>query len=95
MFISKSLLSRRIVLSAAATVGFGCAVGFGGPPAMSQDTHTLKLASEAGDKGSPVADSMDLWAKLIEDNSGGRIKVQVFYQGQLGGQQEDDASALD
>lgn len=88
MFVSKSLLSRRTVLSAAAALAFGCAAGLGGHAAMSQETHTLKLASEAGDKGSPVANSMDLWAKLIEDNSGGRIKVQVFYQGQLGGQQE-------
>jgi TRAP-type C4-dicarboxylate transport system substrate-binding protein len=48
----------------------------------------LKLASEAGAKGSPVANSMDLWAELIEKNSDGEIKVSVFYQGELGGQQE-------
>ena len=48
----------------------------------------LKLASEAGAKGSPVANSMDLWAEIIEKNSGGEITVNVFYQGELGGQQE-------
>lgn len=83
-----SLCSRRTVLSTVAALAFGCAAGLGSTAAMAQQTYTLKLASEAGEKGSPVANSMDLWAKLIEDKSGGRLKVRVFYQGQLGGQQE-------
>ena len=49
---------------------------------------SLKLASEAGAKGSPVANAMDLWASIIEEKSAGDIQVDVFYQGELGGQQE-------
>ncbi|MGH9894702.1 MAG: TRAP transporter substrate-binding protein DctP, partial [bacterium] len=48
----------------------------------------LRLASEAGAKGSPVANSMDLWGELIGKNSDGELTVNVFYQGELGGQQE-------
>lgn len=67
---------------------FGVVISLISISAISQEVRTLRLASEAGDKGSPVANSMDLWAKLIEEKSVGRVKVQVFYQGQLGGQQE-------
>jgi len=48
----------------------------------------LKLTSSIATKNSPPGDSMDEWAKLIEENSKGRIKVRVFYSGELGSQQE-------
>ena len=51
-------------------------------------TIKLKMATEGGAKGTPTADSLDLWAKLIEEKSNGEIKVNVYYQGELGGQQE-------
>ncbi|MEL0623535.1 TRAP transporter substrate-binding protein DctP [Marinomonas arenicola] len=54
----------------------------------SDNKYKLKLASESGDSTSPVGQSMQLWAKLIKEKSNGRIKVNVFYQGELGGQQE-------
>ena len=49
---------------------------------------SLKMATADGSKGSPAGDSLDHWAKLIEERSQGKIKVKVYYQGELGGQQE-------
>jgi TRAP-type transport system periplasmic protein len=51
-------------------------------------TVKLKLATADGSKGTPPGDSMELWAKMIEENSKGAIKVDVYFQGELGGQQE-------
>lgn len=49
---------------------------------------TVKLATDSGAKGSPSGDAMDRWAQLIEEGTGGDIKVNVFYQNELGSQQE-------
>ncbi|WP_138471532.1 TRAP transporter substrate-binding protein DctP [Poseidonocella sp. HB161398] len=48
----------------------------------------LVLTSEAGDRDSVLGHAMQDWAKQIEENSDGRLRVDVFYQGELGGQQE-------
>ena len=54
----------------------------------SDDKFKLTLAADSGDKDSPIGRSMDMWSKLIKERSDGRIRVNVFYQGELGGQQE-------
>lgn len=54
----------------------------------SDDSYRLVLTSEAGDRDSVVGKSMQHWASLIEERSEERIDVEVFYQGELGGQQE-------
>lgn len=51
-------------------------------------TIKLKVATAAGSKGTPSGDAIAYWAKLIEEKSNGDIKVDVYYQGELGGQQE-------
>ena len=48
----------------------------------------LVLTSEAGDRDSPLGKAMQNWAEQIQASSDDRIKVNVFYQGELGGQQE-------
>ncbi|WP_353476527.1 TRAP transporter substrate-binding protein DctP (plasmid) [Salipiger sp. H15] len=50
--------------------------------------HRLVLTSEAGDRESPVGKAMTAWAEKIGEKSDGRIRVDVFFQGELGGQQE-------
>lgn len=57
-------------------------------PLAAQDSLSLVLTSEAGDRESVLGQSMQEWARLIEEKSDGRIEVEVFYQGELGGQQE-------
>lgn len=54
----------------------------------SDDKHKFNLALESGDRDSASGKSMQLWADLIKEKSAGRIKVNIFYQGELGGQQE-------
>ena len=48
----------------------------------------IKLATADGSKGTPAGDAMEYWANLIEEKSKGDIKVNVYFQGELGGQQE-------
>ncbi len=48
----------------------------------------LSLALESGDKTSQAGKQMQYWAKLIKEKSDGHIRVNIFYQGELGGQQE-------
>lgn len=54
----------------------------------SDESYKLILTSEAGDRSSAIGQSMQLWASLIDEKSDGRIFADVFYQGELGGQQE-------
>lgn len=54
----------------------------------STDNHKFNLALESGDRESASGKSMQMWADLIKQKSDGRMKVNIFYQGELGGQQE-------
>lgn len=54
----------------------------------SDQKHRFKLALESGDRDSASGKSMQMWADLVEEKSDGRMKVGIFYQGELGGQQE-------
>jgi TRAP-type transport system periplasmic protein len=69
-----------------------CAIAMIGLVFVSSDADAagvkLKLATADGSKGTPAGDAMDYWAKLVEEKSNGEIKVSVYYQGELGGQQE-------
>lgn len=52
------------------------------------DARTLRVATDSGAKGSPSGDAIEKWASLIEEGTGGKLKTRVFYQNQLGGQEE-------
>lgn len=54
----------------------------------SEQAYKLVLTSEAGDRDSPIGRAMRDWEAMIEGRSSGRLQVEVFYQGELGGQQE-------
>ena len=55
-------------------------------PALSE--IKMKVATDSGDRDSPSGQAIANWAKAIEDGSNGEISVRVFYQNELGGQQE-------
>ena len=67
-----------------ASVSFSALVG---TAAFAQDV-TLKLATDSGARGSAVGDAMEKWAQLIEEGTNGEVDVEIFYQNELGGQQE-------
>lgn len=51
----------------------------------------LRIATDSGSRGSPVALSMEKWGSIITEATAGtdnEIKVDIFYQDELGGQQE-------
>jgi len=50
--------------------------------------QTLRIATDSGAQGSPSGNAIDKWAQLIEEGTDGALKTRVFYQNQLGGQQE-------
>ena len=62
-------------------------IAFGGTVAGAQSV-TLKMATDSGAKGSAAGDALDRWAALIEEGANGDIDVEIFYQNELGGQQE-------
>ena len=74
-----------IVSCAVLALVSGC--GQSGESAGEQPT-LLKLATDSGAKGSPAGNAMDRWAELIETGTDGQIEVRVFYQNELGGQQD-------
>lgn len=51
-------------------------------------SYKLVLAAESGDRNSVNGKAVASWAAMIKEKSKGRMKVNVFYQGELGGQQE-------
>ena len=53
-----------------------------------QETRVLHLVCTSGDKNSPQGKSSRIFAEHVHANSAGRLKVNVFYQNELGGQQE-------
>ncbi|SEG34457.1 TRAP transporter substrate-binding protein DctP [Billgrantia desiderata] len=55
---------------------------------FSANATTLRMATDSGTKGSPAGDALERWAQMIEEKSDGEIKVNVFFQNELGGQQE-------
>ena len=57
-------------------------------PTQAEGIHKFHLVVVSGDYESPHGTSMRLWSDLIGKRSNGRITVNVFYQNELGGQQE-------
>lgn len=77
---------RFFRILAAVILVTGLIAGQAGP--VEAKAITLKMATADGSKGTPAGNSLDHWAKLIEEASKGKVKVKVYYQGELGGQQE-------
>ncbi|QNQ64475.1 TRAP transporter substrate-binding protein DctP (plasmid) [Brucella sp. 6810] len=60
-----------------------CATWAGPAPA-----ETLKIATDSGAKGSEAGNAIEAWAKEIEAATNGELTLKIFYQNELGGQQE-------
>ena len=63
-------------------------MGLSGQVLASTDKHKITLALESGDRTSASGQSVQMLAELVKKNSNGRIDINIFYQGELGGQQE-------
>jgi TRAP-type C4-dicarboxylate transport system substrate-binding protein len=74
---------KRIVMSTLAAALMG-GFALAGTPALSQEV-TLRLHTFIPPVANPVKHFVQPWAKKVEEDSKGRIKVQVFPSMQLGG----------
>lgn len=70
-------------ITLAALIGIYGAFGI-----VAAEAKTLKLATDSGAKGSPSGDALKRWGDLITERSNGTIVTQVFYENEMGGQQE-------
>lgn len=59
-----------------------CALALTARPAAAAD-HTIKLATLMP-KGSPWGKVLEVWAKTVGEKSGGRLELQIFYNGVQG-----------
>lgn len=68
-------------------IGFAAFIAamFGSQLAMAE---TLKIATDSGARGSDAGNSIEEWARQIETATNGEIELEIFYQNELGGQQE-------
>lgn len=75
-------ISRKSFLNVAASAAL--AVGFGAAPAMAQDV-TLRMHQFLPPQANVPKLVLDVWADSVEEDSGGRIKVERYPSMQLGG----------
>lgn len=82
--LSKKFLNVRTLATAlfATSMAVVSATGF------ASERVRLSIATESGDMASPHGQAVKRVADLVSENSDGRISMNVFYQGQLGGPQE-------
>lgn len=80
--IKKNIISQASVLTVVAGMGVASSVW------ASDDTLSLTMATEAGDRESPQGMAVKKIADLVAEKSDGRITMNVFYQGEIGGPQE-------
>lgn len=64
------------------------AAGIGVAMTSQASATTLRLAIDAASEDSPAGRSLAYWGEKIEEYSDGELSVDVYYQSQLGGQQE-------
>lgn len=80
----RTMLATRTILAGGALLALA-ATGLAAAPARAV---TLKLATDSGAKGSDAGNAIEAWAEKIKAGTKGDVDVQVFYQNELGGQQE-------
>ena len=56
--------------------------------AATVSAQTMRIATDSGAQGSPSGAAIEKWASLIKEGTQGAVAPRVFYQNQLGGQEE-------
>ncbi|TDX22849.1 TRAP-type C4-dicarboxylate transport system substrate-binding protein [Modicisalibacter xianhensis] len=79
---------KNNILSQASVFAVAAGMGIFSSAWASDDTLSLTMATEAGDRESPQGMAVKKIADLVEEKSDGRITMNVFYQGEIGGPQE-------
>ncbi|PRY73168.1 TRAP transporter substrate-binding protein DctP [Halomonas ventosae] len=84
MKIRKSTNTTSIVTAASMIV----LLGFSSATMASGEDHNFTMATESGDRESAQGKAIARVAELVEEESEGRITINVFYQDEIGGPQE-------
>jgi TRAP-type C4-dicarboxylate transport system substrate-binding protein len=79
--------SKKIFTSMAA-VSVIAALGFSASTWASDQELKLNMVTESGDRESPQGMAVKRISDLVAEQSDGRITINVFYQGEIGGPQE-------
>jgi tripartite ATP-independent transporter DctP family solute receptor len=82
-FIEEKDMNKRFLLKALTAAVLGTAVSF----AMAQEVRTIKVGLQ-NPKGHPLVTGAEKFAELVEKKSNGKIKVNLFPGGVLGGDQQ-------
>lgn len=76
------------ISSSLATVSLAVALSFSISGWASADSIRLTMATESGDRESPHGMAVKKISDIVAEESDGRISINVFYQGEIGGPQE-------
>ncbi len=79
--LKKKVVSRASVLTIVA-------LGFSASTWASDEEIELTMATEAGDRESPHGLAVKRISDIVEEQTDGRMTINVFYQGEIGGPQE-------
>ncbi|EXJ12489.1 TRAP transporter substrate-binding protein DctP [Nitrincola nitratireducens] len=83
MLVAKSKTVKTLTASIVALSAMAFSVS-----SWASERVRLSIATESGDVSSPNGQAVKRIADLVSEKSDGRISINVFYQGQLGGPQE-------
>lgn len=86
MSITRSALSRRRLLANAATVAVAGAASLAAPFAARGAEPTVLKLNLPSTQTDPMSVSSAKFAELVEKNSNGAVRIQMFYNGTLGSQ---------
>ncbi|WP_242597510.1 TRAP transporter substrate-binding protein DctP [Billgrantia antri] len=79
---SKKIFTSMAAVSVIATLGFSASTW------ASDQELKLNMVTESGDRESPQGMAVKRISDLVAEKSDGRITINVFYQGEIGGPQE-------
>ncbi|WP_231489581.1 TRAP transporter substrate-binding protein DctP [Billgrantia saliphila] len=82
---SKNSMILSSNIAAASIIG---ALGFSASAWASEEDMRFTMATESGDRDSVQGQAIKRISELIEEESDGRITINVFYQDEIGGPQE-------
>lgn len=83
-----TLKSSIKVSSNIAAVSLIAALGFSASTWASDEEVDLTMATESGDRESPHGLAVKRISDIVEEQTDGRITINIFYQGEIGGPQE-------
>ena len=74
---------RRFIVKSGALAAAGATVAVNAPNVIAQPKYQWRLATSFPPRLPPLHDGAEMFAKIVETSTGGRLKIQVFGAGEL------------